>query len=518
MPAPTPDPQETQGEFMDRCMLENDTEDEGERRAECRTSWDESQDREEPVNEDRASARRYRSISYNRGGSMNIKVLRQESADLTREQASLKRRGRAILDSPEGGDGRLSDRQESDFQAVERRLDEIDDRMIEVGAGMSRWERFKEDEIAQTAARHGSDDPESIDSGKLPTPFKSFGEQLSAVAAFTRDPTSRHAGIRGLQQIQAASGASEGISSDGGFLVQTDFTAELLRLVHETGVLSQRTDRKPISPNANGLKINAVDETSRVDGSRWGGVRAYWTAEAGSLTATKPKYRQMELSLQKLTGLYYATDELLMDTVALGAFIQDAFAEEFGFKLDDGIIRGSGGGMPLGILGHAGTVNVAKETGQDANTVLAENVENMWARAWARGLMNSEWYINQDVWPQLFQLSHVIGTGGVPMFMLPGGMVNAPFGALMGRPVTPIEHCETLGTSGDIILANFFEYLMIEKGGIEAASSIHVQFLTDETTFRFILRADGQPKRNAALTPYKGTNTQSSFITLATRA
>ena len=107
-------------------------------------------------------------------------------------------------------------------------------------------------------------------------------------------------------------------------MVQTDFTAELLRLVHETGVLSQRTDRKPIGANSNGLKINAVDETSRVDGSRWGGVRAYWTAEAASLTATKPTYRQMELSLQKLTGLYYATDELLMDTVALGAFAGEA--------------------------------------------------------------------------------------------------------------------------------------------------------------------------------------------------
>lgn len=447
---------------------------------------------------------------------MNIKALRQHAADLQREQASLKRKGRAILESP-ADEGRLSDQQEADIKAIQDRLGAIDDQVASVAADMARWELFKDEEMRQPVAQEGNEDPRG--NGARPTPFKSLGDQLAAVAAFTRDPTSRHPGVPGLRQIQAAAaGASEGVASDGGFLVQADFTAELVRLVHETGVLSARCDRKPISANANGLKINAVDESSRVDGSRWGGVQAYWTAEAAALTATKPKYRLMELSLQKLTGLYYATDELLADTVALGAFAQEAFAEEFGFKIDDAIYRGAGGGMPLGVLGHAGTVDVAKETGQSANTVVAENIEKMYARMWARSVMNAEWFINQDVWPQLFQLSHAVGTGGVPMFMLPGGMVNAPFGALMGRPVIPIEHCATLGTTGDIMFANFSQYLMIEKGGMEAASSIHVQFLTDETTFRFILRADGQPKRNAQLTPYKGTNKVSSFITLATRA
>ena len=97
-------------------------------------------------------------------------------------------------------------------------------------------------------------------------------------------------------------------------------------------------------------------------------------------------------------------------------------------------------------------------------------------------------------------------------------MSAAPFGTLLGRPILPLEQCQTVGTVGDIMLADWRQYLIIEKGGIEAASSIHVEFLTDQTVFRFILRMDGQPMRNAALTPFKGTLTQSSFVTLATRA
>src|SRR3990172_4314221 len=294
---------------------------------------------------------------------------------------------------------------------------------------------------------------------------------------------------------------SEGVPSDGGFLVQTDVSGELVELAHQTSILFGRTDRRPISANANGIKINAIDETSRVDGSRQGGIQAYWGAEASSLTKSKPTFRQMELTLQKLTGLYYATDEELKDTTALAANGARWFGQEFGFKLDDAIFRGNGAGMPLGILGHAGTVSVAKETGQAAATVLKENIEKMWARVWPLSLPRGEWYINQDVWPQLFQLSQAVGVGGVPVYIPPGGMSAAPFGTLLGRPITPIEQCEALGTVGDIVFADFGEYLVIEKG-----------------TFRFILRADGQPKRNAPLTPYKGTNTQSSFVTLATRA
>ena len=41
---------------------------------------------------------------------------------------------------------------------------------------------------------------------------------------------------------------------------------------------------------------------------------------------------------------------------------------------------------------------------------------------------------------------------------------------------------------------------------------------TDETAFRFILRVDGQPLWNSAVTPANGTNTISPFISLATRA
>jgi hypothetical protein len=55
---------------------------------------------------------------------------------------------------------------------------------------------------------------------------------------------------------------------------------------------------------------------------------------------------------------------------------------------------------------------------------------------------------------------------------------------------------------------------MINKGGIEAASSIHVQFVTDETAFRFVYRMDGQPIWDTPVTPFQGSDTVSPFVAL----
>ena len=100
-------------------------------------------------------------------------------------------------------------------------------------------------------------------------------------------------------------------------------------------------------------------------------------------------------------------------------------------------------------------------------------------------------------------------------------MSEQPFMTLFGRPIIPCEHCATLGTVGDIILADFTNgYVLAEKGGIQSDMSIHVQFIYDQSVFRFVFRVDGSPMLAAPVTPFKGGSsyTQSHFVALATRS
>ena len=344
--------------------------------------------------------------------------------------------------------------------------------------------------------------------------FASFGEQMVAVA---------QAGINGrggdidaklkYEIFGAATGASEGTATDGGYLVQTDFSTELLKKAYEVGILASRVKRIPISANANGLKVNAVKETSRANGSRWGGVQAYWTGEAELITASRPKFRQMELDLKKLTGMCYVTDELLQDSTALGAILNDAFGDEFGFKLDDAIMNGTGAGMPKGYLNSSAMVTVAKEAGQAADSILAENIGALWGRMWARSRANAVWLINQQLEAKLMFMK----IGDTPIYVPAGGLSGAPYATLLGRPVIPIEQASAIGDLGDIQLVDLSQYLLIDKGGIQGAQSMHVRFLYDELVFRFIYRADGQPIWELPMTPFKGADTLSPFVTLEAR-
>lgn len=343
-------------------------------------------------------------------------------------------------------------------------------------------------------------------------PFANLGDQLISImeaelGGATPDP--RLLGINA-----AATGSGGNVPSDGGFLLQPEFSSEILRRVYDLGEVVSRVRRRPIGPNADGLKLNAVDETSRVTGSRYGGIQVYWADEGDTVTAKKPKFRQMELYLRKLMGLWYVTDELMKDAVALQAIGQDAFSEEIAFMVEDAVFRGTGSGQPLGFLNSNALVTVAKESAQTAATINATNIVKMFARLWPRSRVNAVWFINVDAEPQL----PLMTIGDQPVYLPPGGLRDSPFGTLMGRPVIPVEYCQTVGTVGDIVLADLDQYLMIDKGAAAQAWSMHVRFINDEQTFRITYRVDGQPAWTSALTPYKGTNTLSPFVVLATRS
>lgn len=343
--------------------------------------------------------------------------------------------------------------------------------------------------------------------------FASNGEFLQAVM---------RAGMGGpidpKLSTRAASGLNESTPSDGGFLVGTEMSSELMTNVWTSGEILPRINKITLSGNKNSIKINGLDETSRVDGSRAGGIRAYWADEADEKTASKPKFRKIELQLNKLIGLCYATDELLEDAQALASVIQTGFRSEFDFKLLDAVVNGSGAGQPLGILNSGCMVSVAKEAGQSANTIMFENINKMWARMLASSRPNSVWVVNQDCEPQLNTMSIAVGTGGVPVYMPAGGASASPYSTLMGRPVIPIEQCQTVGTTGDIMLCDFGQYRAIDKGGMQNDASIHVRFVFDESVFRFVYRFDGEPTLASAITPKNGTNTLSHFVKLDTRA
>jgi len=433
-----------------------------------------------------------------------------------RNRADVKRKaGNAILAT--------IDKENRDFSAQERTdIDAINTEIDTLLADAQRHERMENAELGRTrnaeVPNMGLDDPDEDEPKRNAKVFPLLGHQLQAI--YTAATGKLVGGLNSVEEAHnklkaAISGASEAYDSDGGHLVERDISTEIEAGMKAGGQILALCNA--IEVQGNGLVEKYINETSRATGSRSGAIQTYWSGEGGDITTSKVKFDKRSTDLGKLVGAAYLTDELLADASALTGIYNEAFVDDLTFMTEDAIVEGDGNAdKPLGILAHVATIDVTKATGQAAATFNNQNISDMWVRLFGASKAKAVWLINGELGPQIDQLSIPAGTGALePRF------VNYDAQGVLrikGRPVIEVEYCSALGTSGDVILADFTGYRLIRKGGINQASSMHVRFLNDEMTFRITYRVGGQPKLKAKVTPFKGSLTRSYFVTLATRS
>ena len=334
--------------------------------------------------------------------------------------------------------------------------------------------------------------------------FKNFGEFLSSIAPGTIS--------RGMDNRLKVLG--EGQGDQGGFLVPEQFTLQLLSLALEEAVVRPRAFRLPMS--SLNLSLPTIVDTTHAT-NVFGGVRGYWTPESGSYTSSEPSFGRVTLTAKKLTAYTSAANELLADSaISLEALLMRLFPQALAYFEDDSFINGIGGGQPVGIINADALITVAKETGQAATTITAENVDKMYSRMLPSSRARAVWLAHPDTLPQIVAMSRSVGTGGSSVMM--NNMSGAAPASIYGRPLIMTEKCQTLGTAGDIFFVDLGYYVIGDRQTLSMTASPHVRFQNDETVWRFTSRLDGRPWLESALTPRNGSNTLSPFVNLATRS
>ncbi len=372
---------------------------------------------------------------------------------------------------------------------------------------------------AQTP-RDSSPPSSSSSSPRSTGPFATLGEQLFAIRSCP--PGIGSIPDRRLLEVQRraqAAGASEQVPSDGGFLLQPDFSRQIVERLYATGEILSRCLQIPIAGESNtaGFRFPQFDEQSRATGSRLGGVQVFTESEAAQLIPTKPRFRSADLLPHKLTGLLYLTSELSQDSNAFGTWATYAFSQELLFTLETQIVSGTGAGQCLGIVSAPAAVIVPKETGQAASSVLSGNITQMLQALWGPSEGNAVWLYHSELLPQLSQLSTLVGDGGSESRMWQWRTGSDDYNRLCGIPALRSEYCAAPGQQGDLILADFSRYVVAMREMVRADISIHVLFLSDQQAFRFIMRVDGQPLDHTPITPANGTIATSPFVVLGPR-
>lgn len=434
--------------------------------------------------------------------------------ELQEKEAELKRQGNELWTDAEKKSKALN-RAEKDemMKDVRSRDDEIIAQLRDTQELIKRGKTYQEEERQEIREEAAKDPTPNPPLGR--NDFKSFGEMLQAVACAQSNiiagmfSIQKRAELEGKLRLYqaAASGMSVGTPSDGGYLVRKEWTDDFLTRARQSSVLLPMARRVPIGAESDSLEYPYIDESSRADGSRFGGVRIYWRAEANTVTASQPKIGKGELRLEELMGLAYATERLLRDAPALQAVLTQAFEEEFGFVVDNSILRGSGAGQMLGILNSPVLVSVTRAA-DDLDTIV-DCFEAMPSRLKATAV----WLYHAAWFSKFIKLK----IGDTPVFIPPGGISGTPTATILGRPAYEIEQASALAAPGDLMFVNMGQYVYIEKDGegLRFDSSMHVRFLYDEMAFRWMYRINGQPVQRTAVTRFTGGTTTSPFVTVA---
>lgn len=276
-----------------------------------------------------------------------------------------------------------------------------------------------------------------------------------------------------------------------------------------------------------------LGESSRVSGSRLGGMIARWQGQTDdqSLTTFASQPTAATNVFRPRRVLVYSqpfSNDLLADAPLAARMLEYAAQLEIHYAVVDAMITGDGATRPLGVLNAPSTITLASRGG--AGSISSTDIDGMWSRLWGFCRRNAVWICNDDT---LLKVDQAATAGGWPSATyLPQGVAGNPFPLIKGRPVLPVEQCPVLGDSGDLIVGDWSQYgLMartVDSNGmpdmavsygavsafVEQSSSDQFYFDTDSSVFRFKLRIDGQPLWTSAVTIADGSQTAGPFVVL----
>ena len=328
--------------------------------------------------------------------------------------------------------------------------------------------------------------------------FQDAAEFLAAVESGRFDP----------RLVRASMG--ETTPSGGGFSVPPGFAAEWLDASLPDELVRNLCRVFPMTENTLAVPGWAGDDMSA--GATHGGFTMTFMAEGSTATPQTPKMRQILLTA-KTGGIFVdASIELVQDGRNFTRNLQTALQKSIGYGLDRYCIAGTGAGQPLGVLSSACKIQIAKESGQHADSVVYQNLKRMFARQ--LNPSSAVWLFNASAIPELLEQSVAVGTGGtwVPLLNESSGKFT-----IFGRPAYFHPAMPALGDADDCAFVDFNFYALGLRQEVAIDISDAPRWLQRERSFRILLRFDGQCTLDAAVTPEHGA-TLSPVVTLAERA
>ncbi len=282
-----------------------------------------------------------------------------------------------------------------------------------------------------------------------------------------------------------AAGMNEGVVADGLATVPIEFAQTIIEFAVAQSQLIGRVMRLPMSSN-----ILKIPKLAQAAGNYFGGITLKWKDEGEQNDSSKARLEQLTFTANKLTGLFYITEELAMDSaINIANYMTALFTRALMWETERVIIAGSGDGQPLGIVNDPTIAEVARKT---AGKVKYDDFVNLDA-AIDENFRDLVWLSRKAT---LASVRLEKDLNGRPIvnedYASYMGQRNLP-PTIMGYPTIATRNVPVLGKRGDIICCDPSTYILTVRQDISISMSEHVRFEFGEIGYRFVMRMDGKP-------------------------
>jgi HK97 family phage major capsid protein len=302
----------------------------------------------------------------------------------------------------------------------------------------------------------------------------------------------------------------------GSMLIPSKFVAEIITAMKEKEIVRNLARiykiKRGVGESATIPAVQSYDFSENV-----AGLQAYWKGEGASYQESTPTLRQLKLSLHKLTILSSMSEELIFGSaVNTDSLLTGLFADACSFELDNVFITGAGtgAGKPLSIANGSDLITITAETGQDPDTLIAENLGNMMKRLTPGAFNSAVWLCSVDNILELLKCGFKLGTASIPLKIFSES--NGKF-YILGRPVIFTQFCDGLGEADSIMLTNWRRYAILTRDTMLIRSDegkSGTNFTKDLVSFKLTYYVDGQPMDSSTTLLKDGTTTVANFITV----
>lgn len=332
--------------------------------------------------------------------------------DLRAQRAKTWEQTKAFLDSHRNEKGILS---ASDTQTYERMEQEIAD----LGREIERQERLDamERELAAPVAAPITTKPEAV----KPKDTKTGRAADAYKKAFWAQVRSK-----GALDYEVRNALSEGVDTEGGYLVPDEFEHTLIQALEEDNAIRAHAHVFTTSSGSHKIPIVATK-----------GV-ANWIDEGGSYGESDDVFGQEQIDSHKLGTIIKVSEELLNDSAfSLENYFATEFARRIGQKEEEAFLIGDGNKKPTGILNATGGAEVGVTTAS-ATAITADEVIDLYYSLKAPYRKNAIWVLNDATVRAIRKLKDTSGQylwqpglrEGDPDLLLGKKLYTSPFAPL----------------------------------------------------------------------------------------